>query len=255
MYEDFEKRRKEIEEYFENQKLHEINKLNMELKKAELSAKENLESHDKAYSDRENDLAVQYERNRRNFNRQAALRGINSGSASQAELSRNGAYLRAGGNLKRDRMSARERGLRELSALREDYAQKSRDREYENSRSMARSIESAREKHTRDMLSQAATLAKYGDFSLYAELYGKAEAENMEAVWLRQNPNLAFSMGKLTLEQYRSITGKNPPGYGGGYGGGRRKKKKEETGEVRTPKSYGERPKPGGKIHRQNMEW
>ena len=105
------------------------------------------------------------------------------------------------------------------------------------------------------MLSQAATLAKYGDFSLYAELYGKAEAENMEAVWMRQNPNLAFSMGKLTLEQYRSITGKNPPGYGGGYGGGRRKKKKEETGEVKTPKSYGERPKPGGKTHRQNMEW
>ena len=30
----------------------------MELEKAELAAKENLESHDKAYSDRENDLAV-----------------------------------------------------------------------------------------------------------------------------------------------------------------------------------------------------
>ena len=38
------------------------------------------------YRQQANDLAAQYERNRRNFNHQAAGNGLNTGSASQAAL-------------------------------------------------------------------------------------------------------------------------------------------------------------------------
>lgn len=39
-----------------------------------------------AYQQKANDLAVQYERNRRNFNQQAVGNGVNTGVASQAAL-------------------------------------------------------------------------------------------------------------------------------------------------------------------------
>jgi hypothetical protein len=64
----------------------------------------------------------------------------------------------------------------------------------------------------RDM-QKAQLLAGYGDFSMYANLYGNDVAANMEAVWKAQNPDLAYNVGKMSAEEYKRITGKNPPGY------------------------------------------
>lgn len=75
-------------------------------------------------------------------------------------------------------------------------------------------------------LQMAQTRAAYGDFSAYADLgYDEETRNNMRAIWLAQNPLLAYNTGAIGAEQYRAMTGVYPPGYaapiaGGGSGGG-----------------------------------
>jgi len=71
---------------------------------------------------------------------------------------------------------------------------------------------------------RAALLAQYGDFSGYAQLYGRDAAAQMAAVWARQNPGIAYSMGLIDGNTYAVLTGEYPTGYTGGstgsYSGG-----------------------------------
>lgn len=71
----------------------------------------------------------------------------------------------------------------------------------------------------------AQTLASYGDFSGFAEIFGEDRAAQMQKVWNSGNPDLAYRSGKITAEEYKAMTGSYPPGYaapssGGGYWGG-----------------------------------
>lgn len=65
----------------------------------------------------------------------------------------------------------------------------------------------------------AKTLASYGDFSGYARLYGDDVANNMAQYWIYSNPQLAYSMGKISEDEYRRLTGKSSGGSGSGSGG------------------------------------
>lgn len=65
----------------------------------------------------------------------------------------------------------------------------------------------------------AKTLASYGDFSGYARLYGDDVANNMAQYWIYSNPQLAYSMGKISDDEYRRLTGKSSGGSGSGSGG------------------------------------
>lgn len=81
--------------------------------------------------------------------------------------------------------------------------------------------------------SQATQLAQYGDFSGFRSLYGEEVANQMERTWLLNNPALAYTLGKISADEYFRMTGKMPPGtavaeeassgggrgYGYGYGG------------------------------------
>jgi hypothetical protein len=73
-------------------------------------------------------------------------------------------------------------------------------------------------------LTQAANLAKYGDFSGYNGIYSAAQIKQMEANWKASNPDLAYNTGKITAAQYKKMTGEYPKGYkapsSGGGGGG-----------------------------------
>lgn len=78
---------------------------------------------------------------------------------------------------------------------------------------------------------QATQLAQYGDFSGFAALYGEDVARQMERTWLLNNPALAYTLGKISADEYFRMTGKPAPGtavaaeesqsssrgYGGGY--------------------------------------
>lgn len=67
---------------------------------------------------------------------------------------------------------------------------------------------------------KADDLAKYGDFSGYAELYGEDAANRMQTTWAAANPGAAYISGVITADQYYTLTGKYPPGYTPAGGGG-----------------------------------
>lgn len=180
------------------------------------------------YRESANNLAVQYERNRLNQNRQFAANGINTGAASQAALSRSNEYLRDFGRLKAEENKAiadADRGINDLTAAyNRNVAAAGADIEANRTKAL---LDEQNRQQQLD-LNKAQLLAQYGDFSMYANLYGQDVANNMAAMWKAQNPDLAYRTGNISAKEYRAMTGKYPAGYsvpnsgggGGGYGGG-----------------------------------
>lgn len=172
------------------------------------------------YQQSQNDLATQYERNRLNMNRQFSANGINTGAASQAQLSRSNEYLRDFGKLKAAENQAiadADRGINDLTAAYNRNVA-SAGASVEASRTGALLDEGARQQQ--QDLNKAQLLAGYGDFSGFAALYGDNVANNMLAIWKAQNPDLAYRTGQMTPQEYYSMTGKMPAGYTGGMSGG-----------------------------------
>ena len=173
------------------------------------------------YRQQANDLAAQYERNRRNFNLQAEASGLNTGAASQAALAQNSAYQRDMGNLRTaqaDAMTEADRGIAELERqYQANVSSAIADNDYQRAQALLNEYNNG---YTRD-LNTAKTLAAYGDFSGYAGLYGQDTANNMAALWKAQNPDLAYNTGRMSAEEYKAITGKYPavytPPYTPGY--------------------------------------
>ena len=165
------------------------------------------------YQQQANDLSAQYERNRRNFNMQAAGAGLNSGTASQAALAQNSAYQRDMGALRTaqaDAMTEADRGIAELERqYQANVSSAIADNDYQRAQALLNEYNNG---YTRD-LNTAKTLAAYGDFSGYASLYGQDTANNMAALWKAQNPDLAYNTGRMSAEEYKAITGKYPAGY------------------------------------------
>ena len=169
------------------------------------------------YQQQANDLAAQYERNRRNFNMQAENSGLNTGTASQAALAQNSAYQRDMGALRTaqaDAMTEADRGIAELERqYQANVSSAIADNDYQRAQALLNEYNNG---YTRD-LNAAKTLAAYGDFSGYAGLYGQETANSMAALWKAQNPDLAYNTGRMTAEEYRAVTGKYPAGYQAAY--------------------------------------
>lgn len=165
------------------------------------------------YQQQANDLAAQYERNRRNFNMQAENSGLNTGTASQAALAQNSAYQRDMGALRTaqaDAMTEADRGIAELERqYQANVSSAIADNDYQRAQALLNEYNNG---YTRD-LNTAKTLAAYGDFSGYAGLYGQETADSMAALWRAQNPELAYNSGRMSAEEYRAVTGKYPAGY------------------------------------------
>ena len=181
-----------------------------------------------------NDLAVQYERNRRNFNEGAILNGINTGAGAQADLARASEYQRDFGNLRTaqaNQMAEAERQMANLTASYQTNIQTAlANNDYQRAAAL---LDEYNNGYERD-LKNAQILAEFGDFSGYAGLYGREQADNMFAIWASQNPDLAYLSGNITKDQLDNLKGKRPmnegldengnriPGAGGGgrnYGG------------------------------------
>lgn len=164
------------------------------------------------YQGAANDLAVQFERARRNMNTQGMGSGINSGAATQMGLSQTNEYLRDFGKLRSEEANAMAESERNMLNIKTQYQNAiqaaAADNDYKRAAAL---LDDYNNQTSRDM-QKAQLLAGYGDFSMYANLYGKDVAANMEAVWKAQNPDLAYNVGKMSAEEYKRITGKNPPG-------------------------------------------
>ena len=69
-------------------------------------------------------------------------------------------------------------------------------------------------------LDYAQSLAAYGDFSGFEEIFGADRAKEMQKVWNSGNPDLAYNSGKINAEEYHAMTGQYPAGYIAPGGGG-----------------------------------
>lgn len=177
------------------------------------------------YQTQKNDLNAQYERQRRNFNQQAAANGINTGTASQAGLATNAAYQRSFGQLgaaqAQDEATA-ARGLSDLeSAYRSQVNAAIANSDYQRAAALMQGYQDDRQRQ----MNEAQLMAGYGIFDGYSDLYGQDTADTMRQLWIAQNPLLAYNTGAITAKEYFNMTGKYAPGKApvAAYGGGGRK--------------------------------
>ena len=202
-----------INDMYDAQKQNQLAQLEDAYKQNVQSQEQAISKIDPAYQQKANDLAAQYERNRRNFNQQAAGNGLNTGTASQAALAQNSAYQRDMGNLRTAQADAMNDAQQRLASLEQQYkssvAQAIASNDYDRAKAL---MDEYSNQENRDR-STAQTLAAYGDFSGYERLYGSDVANNMAALWKAQNPGLAYNTGRMTAEEYKTITGKYPDGY------------------------------------------
>lgn len=190
------------------------------------------------YQSRANDLAVQYERNRRNLNEQAAAKGLNTGAGSQMQLALGSNYQRDYGGIRRAEQQAineADRGIRDLqSAYQSSVQQAVADNDFER----ARALLSEYKDQYQNQLQLAQTLASYGDFSGYSGIpgYSQQQIDNMRNTWIASNPQLAYNTGAISAEDYYRMTGQWPAGYtapgsgGSYYGPGRDRDAGDQAG-------------------------
>lgn len=169
-------------------------------------------------------LELQYERNKRNLNEQIAYNGMNAGAGSQAALSQNSAYLKGNAELGKSRAEAENQINMKKAGARADTENAINQAIAQNDYQRAAALLDAYKEQFTEKISRAETLAAYGDFSGYEDLYGTDAAKQMFDGWKASNPDLAYRMGYLTAAEYKKYTGKYPAGYkapgsGGGYGG------------------------------------
>lgn len=168
------------------------------------------------YNTQRNAAAVDWERQRRNFLEGAATSGINTGAGSQAELSMMGMRQRSQNQLGQAQAQAEAEADRKMAdikrstqaAIAEAVSKNDYNRaaalldEYNNAYN--RSVTEEKMLYDRDM-QRAQLLGQYGDFSGYADLYGDETAAQAKAIWAAQNPQLAFSAGAITADQYDNL--------------------------------------------------
>lgn len=158
-----------------------------------------------------NDLAVQYERNRRNLNQQALASGLNTGAASQQQLYLNQGWLRNYGALRGQEAQAQIEADRQITNLKNNYqnsiAQAIADNDYKKAAALLDDYNN----QNNWVEKQAQILAGYGQFDPYANIYGRETADQMQQMWAIQNPQAAWALGLIDATTYRKVTGKNPP--------------------------------------------
>jgi hypothetical protein len=182
------------------------------------------------YRAQANDLAAQYERNRRNLNQQAAANGINTGTASQQQLALNNAWQRNYGGVKTAEANAIAEADRGITNLGMQYQNEMRQALANSDYQKAAALLQNYKDDYSQKISLAQQLAQYGDFSGYQGIYSEEQINQMRSAWIAANPDLAYNTGAIDDEQYKKIAGKYPPGSkkrnsggGGGYsysGGG-----------------------------------
>ena len=182
------------------------------------------------YQTQRNAQAVNFERNRRNFNQQAMMNGLNTGAFSQAGLAQNNANQQAMAQIGTAEGNANTQLEKSIADLKMQYQSDINDAIAKNDYNRAAALLDEYNQAYSMAMTKAQQLAQYGDFSGYSDIYGADAARQMSTTWALQNPLIAYNLGRISAEQYRSMTGQYPPSYAtggssGGGGGGSRKGK------------------------------
>lgn len=194
------------------------------------------------YNEARRQVSTQADISRANLNEQMAGSGINVGAGSQLALSQQNSRNAAMGKVS----SAEADALSDLEAQRQKvkaayqnavaqaisendaarakalYTEAQRvDNSIVNTAVKQLSVDTTLAENERSRLEQqAATLAKYGDFSGYAALgYSQDQIDAMQKVWGAQNPKLYYERTGRYPASY-TASNRRPSGGGGGGGGG-----------------------------------
>lgn len=195
------------------------------------------------YNEARRQVSTQADISRANLNEQMAGSGINVGAGSQLALSQQNSRNAAMGKAS----SAEADALSDLEAQRQKvktayqnavaqaisendaarakalYTEAQRvDNSIVNTAVKQLSVDTTLAENDRNRLEQqAATLAKYGDFSGYAALgYSQDQIDAMQKVWGAQNPKLYYERTGTYPASYTASNGRKGGGGGGGGGGG-----------------------------------
>ena len=182
------------------------------------------------FQESRNAVGAEYERQRRNNNLQAQANGLNTGANSQMQLAASSVYQQNQAGLQKAENEALNEANRQMTTMKEQYEADVADAIAKNDAQRAAALLNEYGQQYDRMQNEAKQLAAYGDFSLYAQLYGQEAANGMQRAWDLQNPQLAYTLGRITADEYFRMTGKYPSGYavpgesssggGGGYGYG-----------------------------------
>ena len=164
------------------------------------------------YQGQANDLAAQYERNRRNLNEQVAANGMNTGTASQAALTLGAGQAKAMGGLRTAQaqdVTEANRGINDLTVAYQNAVQQANAQgDYKKMAALLQDYQSERQRQLQD----AQLMASYGIFDGYRGLYGDDTVNTMRNLWIAQNPLLAYNTGAIDANRYYQMTGKYAPG-------------------------------------------
>ena len=192
------------------------------------------------YNEARRQVSTQADISRANLNEQMAGSGINVGAGSQLALSQQNSRNAAMGKVstaEADALSDLEAQRQKVKAayqnavaqaISENDAERAKalyteaqrvDNSIVNTAVKQLSVDTTLAENERSRLEQqAATLAKYGDFSGYAALgYSQDQIDAMQKVWGAQNPKLYY---ERTGKYPASYTASNRRAGGGGGGGG-----------------------------------
>lgn len=193
------------------------------------------------YNEARRQVSTQADISRANLNEQMAGSGINVGAGSQLALSQQNSRNAAMGKVssaEADAMSALEAQRQKVKtayqnavaqAISENDAARAKalyteaqrvDNSIVNTAVKQLSVDTTLAENERSRLEQqAATLAKYGDFSGYAALgYSQDQIDAMQKVWGAQNPKLYYERTGAYPASYTASNRRT--GGGGGSGGG-----------------------------------
>lgn len=182
------------------------------------------------YNRQANDLNAQYERSRMNNNMQAAANGINTGVGSQMALAQQSNYLDAFGNIRAQQARAEQDLDQQLANLEINYknsvSQAIANNDHERAAALMaeykRRDEAAKEQQRYNdnwNLNKAQTLAQYGNFSGYAELYGQDVANAMQQYYDMMTGGSVGSSGRSSGSSYRGSGSSGNGGSGNGSEG------------------------------------
>ena len=195
------------------------------------------------YNEARRQVSTQADISRANLNEQMAGSGINVGAGSQLALSQQNSRNAAMGKVstaEADALSDLEAQRQKVKAAYQNavaqaisendaarakalYTEAQRvDNSIVNTAVKQLSVDTTLAENERSRLEQqAATLAKYGDFSGYAALgYSQDQIDAMQKVWGAQNPKLYYERTGKYPASYTASNRRSGGGGGGGGGGG-----------------------------------
>jgi hypothetical protein len=159
------------------------------------------------YQSQANQMAAQYERNRRNLNLQNMNNGMGTGTAVQQQEALNTAFQNNYSGLRGQEAQAQTQAGQNITNLGVDYQNKLADARAESENKKAASLVEDQNRQNTWYDNQAKLLAGYGDFSAYERLYGKEATDQMKRVWAIQNPEVALGAGIIDAATYKKYTG------------------------------------------------